>query len=75
MNKKFLVYVLVILIIITGCFVWASTLKAQEKGKGQTIDISGQLQQIIQNQQIILTKLNDIKEELRIIKIRSTVKR
>jgi len=74
MNKK-VILSLVLIIILASIFIGTNVLKAQEKAKGQTIDISGQLQQIIQNQQVILARLNDMKEDLRIIKVRATIKR
>lgn len=77
MNIKILIYLLVVLIVFCGIFLGARMLKAQEQEKEPTeiSEISYQLQQILQNQKLIISKLNDMEEELRIIKIRSTVKR
>lgn len=77
MNIKILIYLLVVLIVFCGISLGARMLKAQEQEKEPTeiSEISYQLQQILQNQKLIISKLNDMKEELRIIKIRSTVKR
>ncbi len=75
MNKKIIRYLILTFIILSSIFTGVGVLKAQDKTRTQTVDVSGQLQQILQNQQVILAKLNEIKEELRIIKVRSTIKR
>ena len=76
MSTKAVAYLLIILIIFSSFFLVTKALNAQqEKNPTQIPDISAQLQQVIQNQQLIISKLNDMKEELRIIKIRSTVRR
>ncbi|UCH12557.1 MAG: hypothetical protein JSW18_00995 [Candidatus Omnitrophota bacterium] len=76
MSTKTVAYLLAILIIFSSFFLVTKALNAQQgKNPTQIPDISAQLQQVIQNQQLIISKLNDMKEELRIIKIRATVKR
>ncbi len=76
MSTKAVAYLLAILIIFSSFFLVTKALNAQqEKNPAQISDISAQLQQVIQNQQLIISKLNDMKEELRIIKIRSTVRK
>ncbi|GEM_PF-5383284 len=75
MNKKIMRYLILIFIILSSIFTGVNVLKAQDKARTPTVDVSGQLQQILQNQQIILAKLNEMTEELRIIKVRSTIKR
>ncbi|MBN1404958.1 MAG: hypothetical protein JW946_00380 [Candidatus Omnitrophica bacterium] len=75
MNKKMLVYILVIGAIAIGLLLSANQLKAQEEKTMNEAAVSAQLQQVIQNQQVILSKLNDIQKELEIVKIRTTAKR
>ncbi len=76
MNTKTVAYLLAILIIFSSFFLATKALNAQqEKNPTQISDTSAQLQQVIQNQQLIISKLNAMKEELRIIKIRATVRR
>lgn len=74
-NKKIVGYLILTFIILGSIFIGTGTLKAQDKARTQTVDVSGQLQQILQNQQLILSKLNEMKEDLRIIKVRSTIRR
>ena len=75
MNRKAVTFFLVIVFIFGSIFLSIRLIKAQEASPAQIGDISGQLQQIIQNQRLIISKLNDMAEELKIIKIRSTMKR
>lgn len=78
MSRKAVVSLLVITVIFCSISLGVTgILKAQIKeikDSTGTADISAQLQQIIQNQQAILSKLNDMKEELRIIKVRTSIR-
>lgn len=74
MNTKTVAWLLII-VILSSFFIVTKALNAKEKNPTQIPDISAQLEQVIQNQQLIISKLNNMKEELRIIKIRSTVRR
>jgi len=75
MSAKTVVYLLVVLAVFYSLFLGAKMLKAQDEDLIQDSDISLQLQQIIQNQQVIISKLDEMKEELRIIKIRASIRR
>lgn len=74
MSKKTVVYLLILLIIFSSLFFGAKALSAKERSSIKTSEISTQLQQVIQNQQLIISKLNEMKDELRIIKIRATTR-
>ncbi len=72
MSKKTIVYLLTLLVILSSLFLGAGALSARERRTTKTSGVSAQLQEVIQNQQLIISKLDEMKEQLRIIKIRAT---
>ena len=72
MNKRTVAYLLILLIILSSLFLGAGALNARERRATKTPEVSAQLQEVIQNQQLIISKLDEMKEQLRIIKIRAT---
>jgi len=75
-NMKVLVYILVFLVALTALFLGSRTLNAQGEADSIKANVmSGQLDQIIKNQQLIMDKLLEMQKELQIVKIRASVKR
>ncbi|MFH0732858.1 MAG: hypothetical protein V2A72_08085 [Candidatus Omnitrophota bacterium] len=70
--KTFIV-VLIAAVITAALFFSVSSLKA-EQGEPTIKDLAKQLEQALQNQADIIAKLGEIKEELKIIKVRSTLR-
>jgi len=79
MKRTTLFFVIFIAVVLLGFSLWqnAKVLLAETENTQQQAAsgaVMGKLEEIIKNQQIILQKLDDIKQELEIVKIRATKK-
>lgn len=72
---KVLTYILILIIIMIVFISSANILNAQDDNPTQIAQTSAQLNEVIQNQKLIITKLNELQKELQIVKIRASVKR
>jgi len=68
--KNVVVGVVVILVIASSLLL--VTQKIQAQGQGDNADLSKKLDDVINSQRAIIDSLNDMKSELKIIKIRIT---
>ena len=72
MAKKSILFGLIVSLVVIACLLGIADRATQAQSAGQDQSVSAKLDEILGNQRTILENLSNIKEELRIIKIRIT---